>query len=149
MKRVVFLLIVFFSIGGSSSVQGYPRDFNFILEYGVLNKNRLNTFDQTYKKDLVMDGEVTTKLILTKEEMEIIFKMMKRIDLFNYPEEIEGRVMLPASGYRFEIQYRGKLKTIHWRGEFHNMPRDNQFEELTKLILDTIESKESYKLLPP
>jgi|SRR5690606_30849312 len=61
MKRVVFLLIVFFSIGGSSSVQGYPRDFNFILEYGVLNKNRLNTFDQTYKKDLVMDGEVTTK----------------------------------------------------------------------------------------
>ncbi|BBH20454.1 hypothetical protein Back11_17990 [Paenibacillus baekrokdamisoli] len=142
-------MILILSIVGCSDSQVYPKDFNFTFEYGSFYNNILNTFEGTYTKDLVMNGAITTELNLTEKEKKQIYKLMKDINLFNYLNEIEGLVMEPTSGYRFEIQYNGKKKIINWKGEFTDRLRDKEFIKMTTTIIEIIQSKEAYKLLPP
>lgn len=164
-RTIVTLLMVFILFGCSTSVGNstsagnsnnqytskneYPSDFNFVFSYGVLEKNILNTFEETYTKDLVNAGMATTTLNLTNKEKQKIFELMSDIELFDYPEEVEGMNILPASGYVFEITYHGRSKNIRWLGEFNNSKRDRDFETLTKMIIEIIKSKEAYKKLPP
>ena len=40
-------------------VSSRERDFNVRLRYGILARNEINTFQNTYTKDLILDGTVT------------------------------------------------------------------------------------------
>lgn len=111
-------------------------------------KNRLDTFNHAYTKDLVMDGLITTELELAEEEMKEIYEEMKQIHLFDYPQHVEGQAIEPSSGFRFNILMNGKEKHITWEGGFSGGERDAEFRELTAHIIELIESKEEYKALP-
>ncbi|OBR68939.1 hypothetical protein A7K91_15030 [Paenibacillus oryzae] len=148
MIKKVFTLLLLIILTGCASSEEYSDDFNFVFSYGVMNKNVLNTFDNRYTKDLVKDGVRTIELILTKEEKKIIYTYMKEIGLFQYPDEVEGMKMKPDSGYMFEINNDGIKRSINWVGEFNNSERDKEFKHLTRMIIELIESKESYQSLP-
>ncbi|MCR2806646.1 hypothetical protein [Paenibacillus soyae] len=124
------------------------REFDFILSYGVLNKNIINTTNNSFTKDLVLDGVVTTELILTEEEKQEIYVKMKDINLFQYPEEVEGMNILPQSGFKFEIYMDGESKTINWKGAISESERDKEFRSLIEMIKEKIAAKEAYKSLP-
>lgn len=147
MKKLIAILLLLI-VTGCTKVEEYSNDFDFILSYGVMNKNVIDTINDRFTKDLVIDGDVTTELILTEEEKREIYLQMKEIKLFHYPSEIEGMNIEPQSGYRFELIVDGKEKSINWRGEFTESKRDKEFENLITMIIEIIKSKESYKALP-
>jgi hypothetical protein len=153
-KNVVALVFLSFLliIGCSDTMQQedsqYPRDFNFVFNYGVQNKNQLDTFNNTYTKDLIQNGTKKIRFRLTEEEKEIIYKKMNEIDLFSYPKYNEGMTFEPTSGFHFVVQHNGEKQTIAWNGGIRENPTDQKFGSLVRLVIEIIESHKEYKALP-
>ncbi len=147
------------------------ESFNFILRYGIQEKNILNTYDGTFTKDLVTAGAITTKLELSEEEKKSILDEMIKIDIFSYSNDFKEYICItPCSGYSLEINFNGKKKTLNWSGNNIPLkgidPDEKDAEKAvkyienneTKPILDLvrlerrieriIENKSEYKLLP-
>lgn len=125
-------------------------NFGFIFKYGVGARNELNTFEGTFKKDMVTKDPVTTSLELTNKELNTILNKMTEIDFFNLPEEITGCSTIPCVTYQYSVRYKDKNKKIYM--ENHPNSQDAQIlklKELNKLIIEIIESKEEYRQLPP
>ncbi|WP_133305044.1 hypothetical protein [Paenibacillus pinisoli] len=125
-----------------------PASFDFVFSYGVMNKNVLDTVQGTYTKDLVTAGTATTNLSLTDEEMKQVYELMNEIGLWNYPNEIEGMNVIPASGYHFQILVDGKEQNIHWNGEFNENQTHRGFKRLTSMIIEMVRNKEANQALP-
>jgi hypothetical protein len=47
---------------------------------GVGAKNELNTFDQTFTKDMVMDPSVTVKMKLSDNELNSIYQKINNLN---------------------------------------------------------------------
>jgi hypothetical protein len=76
---------------GSYGSMGRDSDIHIYFMYGVMaddsyGRNVLDTLRGTYTKDMVVDETVTTKLMLTDEELETIYRKMVEIDFFSFPE---------------------------------------------------------------
>ena len=121
---------------------------NFIFRYGVGAKNELNTFSQTFTKDMIMDSPVTVSLKLTDKEITDVYKKINDLELFDIKEratEINTRVT-PCSSYYLKVQSSYPQKGLAWdncRGKI-----DKKFQQFTDYIIKIIESKEEYKSLP-
>ena len=100
-------------------------DFNFILKYGVGAKNMINTFNGTYRKDLITTSTEETELHLTDEDMQEIYKKMKAINILNYPSDYNPpysdnpkpgveRHVEPNQTYILELAIDGVTKRITW-----------------------------------
>jgi len=157
LKKILVLILFTLLVGcattqskqkNNNSTEIYPTDFNFIFSYGVLKKNQLNTLNNSFTKDLIIDGLKTIELKMTEAEKKQIFMYMEEINLFEYSNEIEGMRLNPESGYEFDITYNGIEKKVRWIGEFNNTQRDNEFKNLTKMIIEIIKAKDEYKELP-
>ncbi len=132
--------------------------FHFILKYGI-GANVLNTFDQTFTKDLICDSAVSTSLRLTSEELDTIKLEMERVQIFDYPENFapplsdhpskDERIVSPSMEYYFKIQLGNNIKEITWHDT--NASETNMAKRLRALvskIRKIIESKKEYKMLP-
>ena len=96
LKRKIFLSIVIIFVSSTFIIVGMelqnpyipPRkgDFNLLFKYGVGAKNVLDTFDNTYTKDMVIGSPITIRLYLSDEEIEQIRQKMFEIGFFSYPE---------------------------------------------------------------
>lgn len=128
--------------------EGTSTSFDFVFSYGVMNKNVLDTVQGTYTKDLVTAGTASTKLNLTEVEKNQVYELMNEIGLWDYPSEIEGMNIKPASGYHFQIFVDGKEQNIRWNGEFNGAQTHRDFKRLTSLIIGMIRDKEAYQALP-
>jgi len=122
--------------------------FNLIFRYGVGAKNELNTFAQTYTKDMVVDSSVTIKLKLTDNELAGIHQKLNDLNLFNESmKPIEGNVMVtPCSSYYLKVQINSEQKELSWnncRGRV-----SDKFQQFASYVIQIIESKEEYKKLP-
>ncbi|WP_078551929.1 hypothetical protein [Bacillus alkalicellulosilyticus] len=98
-----------------------PNDFQFSLKYGVGALHEINTFENSYTKDLVLDGTVTTSLKFSREEMKEIYEEMKAIELLSMIQEAEyfgedgsTRVGFPVSDYFLTVQMNGEAYKAHW-----------------------------------
>ena len=58
------------------------RDFNLIFSYGVSARNVLNTFQNTYTEDLIMDGTITVPFVLKESQLQEINSRMVEIGFF-------------------------------------------------------------------
>ncbi|MDQ0116271.1 hypothetical protein [Paenibacillus harenae] len=119
-----------------------------MMKYGVMYKNELNTHENTFTKDLVMNGVVTTDLTLSEQQMNDIQNLMEQMDIETYRGTNEGNIMEPSSGYQFDIQWKGKPLLVDWRGVFGDDKKAEQMRKLTQLIIGMIESNDAYKKLP-
>lgn len=137
---------------------GYEKEFNFKLFQYKLNKNILNTLEDTYKKDLILAGTVKTKLKLTEEEMNKIEKFILKEKILDYSEEIKSRInrFTPNFVSNLTIYREGKKKTIRWRPfaecmgglEDETMEQVKTLNDFEELVTKIIKSKEEYKKLP-
>jgi len=119
--------------------------FNLIFRYGVGAKNELNTFDQTYTKDMVLDPSVTIKFKLTDNELSGIYQKINDLKLFDKNEERTDGNMLPCSSYYLKVQIDSIQKELSWncRGKI-----SDKLQQFTNYIIPIIESKQEYKELP-
>jgi len=130
--------------------------FNLKFSYGVGAKNVLNTFDNTYTKDLILDGTITVPFTISENDKEPISLKMLEIDFFSYPDtfvvptgDIVGFIT-PHSTYDFEVEYQSNIKYLHWSDYF--VSQDSiavKLRELIVLIEDLIQSNPEYSKLQP
>jgi len=132
----------------------FEPDVQFVqIDYKYNFKDELNTFQNYYQKDLVIDGVIRTEFWLTKEEQNIILEKANEINFFSLPDSIINRA--PVEIYPNPLQYlrirRGEReKIIVWNYMLpaYQLPGYRKLIELADLIRITVESKPEYKRLP-
>ena len=130
------------------SPNSQPTSFNLIFKYGVGAKNELNTFDQTYTRDMVIDPPVTINFKLTDSELASIYQKINDLKLLDNNEEPkDGNILVtPCSSYYLKVQTDSIQKELSWdncRGKI-----SDRLQQFTNYIISVIESKEEYKKLP-
>jgi hypothetical protein len=154
---VVFVLVILFSGAGCAKQPANESGFNFIFKYGVAGTDTLDTYRDTFTKDMVMDPAVTVNLTLTAGEMDTIHQKMLEIDFFSYPDKFSVDVpegepkaeLAPYPTYFFRVQDGGRTKELLWHDKYANTDiPGGKLLELIKLITNIIESREEYKKLP-
>ena len=128
-------------------------DFNITFRYGVEGKNELNTFEGTYRKDMVIDPPITVYLSLSKEEKERIYQKMNDTNFFDYPgyfPQRQDRFVTPNGVYRLKVEYDSKIKEVSWDDNslFEDENIEKGLNEIKGLIIEIIEDKEEYKIIP-
>ncbi|HEY9167453.1 MAG TPA: hypothetical protein VIS48_14965 [Candidatus Kryptonia bacterium] len=150
---VLALLVMSCSDSGTSPE---PRNFNLKFSYGVNARNVLNTFENTYTKDLVMDGTTTAPFVLSDSELQLISAKMSEIGFFSYPdtfvvptEDTVGYVT-PNATYIFDVKDNSTVKHLYWSDAI--ISQDSaavKLRELIQLIENIVESNPKYSQLPP
>jgi hypothetical protein len=158
--KIYFAFIVFLSYWilscQDSPTEPDPQYVQIFLKYGF--RNELNTFENTYQKDLVLDGTIKVKFWLSAEEQNKILEKANVINYFSMRDTFklvspDSTIVIisPDPGEQIlRIKYQTNDKTTFWN--YPAPENDEEFNELMQLrqyIIMIIESKVSYKLLPP
>lgn len=153
---IVPLLCLFLLSCQDSSVEPENQFVQIYFKYDF--KNELNTFENTYQKDLVLDGVVKVKFWLTAEEQTSILEKANEINYFSLPDTFRyipqdsiAVSINPNPGEQIlQIKYQTNYKTIIWT---YPLNEDNaqvkDLIELQNFIISIIESRPEYKKLPP
>ena len=115
---------------------------NIVLKFGVGARNELNTFNGTFTKDLIIDGTITTRLILSQEELSQIQKRLSDIGFFEYPETFPSqRVVTPRSDYYLRIQNGSSVKEVTWYSDSMLGARTEDLQHLCSFLTNMIMEK--------
>jgi len=125
--------------------------FDFVFKFGVGGKNELNTFDNTFTKDLVMDPPQKLALKLTAEEKQTIYNKLQEIDFSQMAEEeLPCSGAQPHSTCKLVVNMNGHQKTVAWSGS--DNPADStcvKLAGLQQLIISIIFNRDEYKHAKP
>lgn len=169
MKKIVIALVII-TLGVFAFIVSRDKEanegFNFVFRYGVGAKNELNTFKQTYKKDMVNKRAIKTKMKLSSDELGGIRQKLDEVDLFDeissyqeklkkedseYEEKIAKwiepwlrRTEDHCSKYYIKVDIDSAQKDIHWDCRV----RAAKINEFLQYMYQIIESQEEYKALP-
>lgn len=151
-----------------SAAPARPADFSLRLQYGAgLHKegmdvkgkyNELDTAVGTFTKDMISAPPLTVPLALSPAELDGIYSKMVEIDFFGYPGEFAIGLppnattiaRTPSDKYYFKVTSGGQVKTLFWDDYIMNPDAQaSRLRELIRLIKGIIESKDSYRALPP
>lgn len=133
--------------------QSISISFNLIFKYGVGARNVLNTFNETFTKDMIVDDPITIPLELTNVELEGIHQKINELDLFKEQEQYQGETFTlttPCSSYDLYVESGGVQKRLIWDCEkpVSNSSENPELDIFTEYIRSIVESKEAYKKLP-
>lgn len=161
MKKIIFLIFliwgsIFISSCGNAPTAIDDQQVQIYFKYGF--NNVLNTFENTYQKDLAADGTIKVKFWLTTEEQNRILEKVNTTgffslrDMFMIPGNDSITIAIhPSPGPQIlRIKYLNSDKTTVWT--YPLLPDDADFNKLLELeqfIITIIESKKEYKKLPP
>jgi hypothetical protein len=133
-------------------------DFNLLLRYGVGAKNELNTLKGTYTKDMVNRPSITTRLCLTREELDAIYLKALEIDFYNFPRRMysppEGDIMgmvTPYCTYYLEVRNGTTIKILRWTNQYTTTTEHEKYDDIMEFvhtIIEIIHSHPEYKKLP-
>ncbi|MCK9209873.1 MAG: hypothetical protein M0P61_03440 [Ignavibacteriaceae bacterium] len=152
--RNLFILMLVIFVGCSTSYfdkEDEPQLVEIHLHYG--HYDDVNTFEKSLVKDLI-PGTVKISFWFTKREQEIILSKAERIGFFKFPDTVFAKpnvTISPDYGTQtLRIRVGDKDKTVVWF-----LPPDEvkfkyfvMLRELENLIIDIVESKPEYKVLP-
>ncbi|MEK9156814.1 MAG: hypothetical protein AAB448_01605 [Patescibacteria group bacterium] len=121
--------------------------FDFSFKYGVGAKNELDTFHDTFTKDMIVDAPIIISLKLTDEELNGIREKIEELNLFRPTEDSLTKVtMSTCADYDLLTQTFAVQQHIAWDGCEDGVNQD--LESLETYIRSIIESKDAYKALP-
>ena len=147
---ITVLAVAGFLVFKQTNISGEPTSFNLIFKYGVGAKNELNTFNQTYTKDMVMAPPVTIKFKLPDSEMAGLRQKIEDLKLFDKNEKpAEGDISMmkiPCSSYYLKAQINSVQKELSWddcQGKI-----SDKLKQFMEYIIPIIEAKDEYKKLP-
>ena len=142
----------------SPVVKVNKTNFSLIFKFNTYGKDVLNTFNDTFEKDLVEGPPAIISFSLSEEELNIIYQKMIEIDFFNYPDvfSVTGYYESePPNICYFKVKYNSRVKELSWnsvplRNEQieHEDEKAEKLRELIELIEDIIYSKAEYRELP-
>jgi hypothetical protein len=139
-----------------SGIAPQDRRFNILIRYGVNARNELNTFNDTVTKDLILDGTVTIKLILSRADFDSIESRMLSIDIFSFPDTFVAlhsdtvSFIEPHETYVLKVRRDSRWKDVFWEDSIISSdPRRTKLREAIEFIRRLVESKPEYKQLPP
>ena len=117
---------------------------SIIFKYGIGAKNELNTLNNTYTKDMIMDPAVVTNLKLNNQELSNIYNKSIDLKLFDKEDSSakENIIVTPCSSYYLKINE----NEVSWNNCHGKV--NSKFQQFTDYIIKIIESKEEYKRLP-
>lgn len=151
-------MLIFITLGGcASSSSKTPKNFAFEFRYGVDAKNVLDTFNNKYTRDMVLDKNVTIDFKLTKLQLAQIYTKIIEIDFFDYPDNFAPkygiffeRKISPYSTYYLKVKAGKISKVFRWEDEQYSQKIEaKKVRELLKLIIQMVEESPEYKKLPP
>ncbi len=125
---------------------------NIIFQFGTGAKNELNTFHGTFTKDLILDGTVTARLILTTEELEQIQQQIIEADFFSIPETFPLKEQLTLPDYSFYLMVNNGANTtaVRWNNNSQiDSSTEVRLNQLADFIISMISDKPEVKMLPP
>lgn len=121
--------------------------FDFIFKYGVGAKNILDTFNDTYTKDMITDDPITISLKLTDEELDGIRQKIEELNLFQAKEESQIKMLMnPCTDYDLIVQTFAVQRRASSDGCTQGI--DQQFAAFETYIRSILETKTEYRALP-
>ncbi len=156
-SRLLLLLFILLPLACSENTTDPSfRPFDVQLKYGILGRNELNTFDNTFTKDLILDGVVTTRLVLSGEDLDTIGSRFAAIDIDSYPDTFVVPTrdpigfITPHSTYSMKIRRGLTFKEVYWEDSIVSSdPRAANLRGVMEFVRALIESKPEYQQLPP
>ena len=126
-----------------------PDNFNFSLNYGFEAANEMNTYDDTYTKDLADDGDETIDFELTEEDMELAYEELMNADILTAPEEVSEQACVePYEENHLQMTVDGE----EFEQEWISAECDEYDEQLSHAIntihLEIIEPRSEFQELP-
>lgn len=129
------------------------NDFNILFKYGVTARNELNTFDNTYTKDMIIDPPVKIWLYLSDDEMNQIKQKIVEIDFFNLPETLplrsDGGFVTPQDDFYIKVQNGSAVKEVSWSSNSEVNSIEQNLTQLANLLTGIVEQRPEYRDLPP
>ena len=152
-----FFIIVAGGFGCSSenlnetSHKEMPEDFNFALSYGVMGKQKIDTFEDLVVKDLVEDGLIEANISFTDQEMNEIHRKMMKIKIMGQLDLNKDNSCSsePEIISVWTIQMKGETKSFNYNSVCDVSNDIDRLRELENFITNLMEQKEAYKKLPP
>lgn len=154
MKIMMLLISVMFvfsacKTSGNELQEEMPDDFAFSLKYGVTAANEINSYKDSFTKDLVMDGTETTALVLSEEELETFYHVFRESDVLNLPDEAGGQpCQSPYNHYELEMTADREEVDLTWDTECLTGKLSSWESTFHEVLIDLIHSREEYQNLP-
>lgn len=152
---LIFLLLPIFLSCSENIIQPDEQFVNILFKYDF--KNELDTFNNTYQKDLVLDGLIKIDFWLTTDEQNKIIEKANQLSFFLLPDNIlaDAPVQITPNPDQFlRIKTDKKEHSILWNIILEEFQAE-QYEDflkvvqLAEIIKSIVESKPEYKKLPP
>ncbi|MFA6018095.1 MAG: hypothetical protein WCT28_03700 [Patescibacteria group bacterium] len=125
-----------------------PSPFNITFKYGVGAKNILDTFNDTFTKDMIVEDAITVPMELTNEELAAIHKKVDELNIFETLEQEKiVQFTTPCFSYDILLETDGTQQKVLWNCEERGS-NNSRLDELSDYIRLIVESKEAYKNLP-
>jgi len=159
---LVLLLSIVYGIRAYTIEQwrnDYPQNicgYDFIFIYGVKAGrnnpvNKLDTFNDVFTKDMVLDPPITFDLQLPDSDIQGIVDKMVEIDFLGYPSQYapkeSGCHVTPYTTYDLKVYYNGLLLK-HVRMDSDRCINDasaRRLRSLFSLIMEAIQETEAFK----
>lgn len=152
----VMVLALITASCSDSGISPGVGDFNMKFSCGVDARNVLNTFDDTFTKDLITDGTTTVPFKVSDSALQEIRTRMQEIGFFNYPDtfvvppEDTASYVTPHPTYIFDVANNSTRKHLFW-SDCH-VSQDSaamNLRQLIRLIEHIVVSNPRYAELPP
>lgn len=138
-------------IGGGADVPAtMPTCFNFVLRYGVMAKNVLDTRRGTFTLDMIAKPSITADLALAPKQMAEIYARLRAIDFWGYPSSLKNEVgAFPSTRYEMSVSG-ADLKHATWGVDLHYATslRAVALWRLIARVQEMITATDAYKALP-
>lgn len=146
-------LFLFWGIeqGSSFYPELMPNDFDFVASVGN-DSYKINTYAETYTQALDWEKDTTITLCLTREEKELIYKTITKIDIFRYPENYAPTSTIsisPSPDYFISLTMEGIDRRINWTENTESTTKEaKRLRRLFDVITQQIDNHKEIKELP-
>ncbi len=145
------LVACLFLLGACSNLpEEIPEDFNFVLNYGYEARDIINTYENTYTKNMISSDDITVEMIFSGEEMQTIYEKMKEADILNAAEKAtKSQCADPHEKNKLKITVNGEIYQREWITSYCDKAPDNKLKNFVEFVhRKIIMIKEEYNELP-
>ncbi|WP_160037077.1 hypothetical protein [Paenibacillus sp. An7] len=130
-----------------------PEDFNFSLSYGYgeVNKNEINTYNNSVTKDLIIKGTAKADFSFSQDEMQSIYKKMREINIMRINEFSQQGdcAKTPSNTDSWKITINSETRTFSWMDQHCSVSNDEKLLlDLRIYIQQIVDGKDAYIALP-
>jgi hypothetical protein len=153
---LVILALVLLQLSCTDSgVTPQDRSVNLTFKFGIGARNELNTFNDTFTKDLILDGTVATTLVLSGSDFDSIESRLLHIDIYSYPDTFVAlrtdtvAFISPHPTYVLKLTRYSETKELFWEDSLISSdPQATRLRQALEFIRTLIEAKPEYRQLP-